>query len=247
VFVGRLDEAGPEVDAALATHRRLLGEQHDETLADLSTRALLLRERLDWPAAEQAYREVSEQRRRIHGDEAEAIQTEVLATARRVLGNDHNVTLIALNNLGVNYSRQGRFEEAEPLYLEELAASRRIVGSEHREVHVSITNLGRLYLRMERFEDAERQLREAVELGRRVLDPGNYGMGISLQAWGDSLVGLGRHAEAEPALLEAWEIMLPLLGEDRGGMKRVAGSLAEVYRVRGDTRQAETWARRATG
>ncbi len=268
IFMGRLDEAKPELDEALATHRAQLGEDHFETLLSLSAVALHFREAQDWSAAEKAYREVSQRLLRIEGkeneltlgsldglawslmrqdrlEEAEAIQLDVLGTARRVLGDDSQVTLTGLNNLAVTYVRQGRLADAEPLYLEDLAATRRTRGEDHSETHVSVTNLGRLYLRMGRFVESERVLKESVELGRRILEPGAFGIGVGLQGWGDSLVGLEKYDEAERPLLEAWDIMLPILGADHPRNKELAKALGRVYDAKGQPRRSAIWSERA--
>jgi len=53
-------------------------------------------------------------------------RTEVLATHRRSLGDDHQETLRAVNNLAVFYNEQGRYAEAEPLHRTALEGRRSI-------------------------------------------------------------------------------------------------------------------------
>lgn len=266
VFAGRLDEAEPELAAAVAGHQGL-GELHEEVMHDESLLALLRRERKDLEGSLETYEDITERRRRVPGSDrvallsdldglawvhyelkhfatAESIQVAALAEAREVLGAEHVTTLALVNNLAVNYVGQGRMADAEPLYLEDLAVSRQRLGNFHEETRVSITNLGRMHFRMGNFEQAERYAREAVEVGRD-LEPRTLGGGIGLECWGSSLVELGRFAEAEAPLREAWSVFAELMGEEFIGCQKAAEGLVRVYTAQGDTAQLAVWAARA--
>ena len=65
----------------------------------------------------------------IFADEAEELLAGSLDVHRRVLGDEHPDTPIAMNNLASVYMTSGRYAEAEALYVEALELFRRLLGS----------------------------------------------------------------------------------------------------------------------
>jgi Tfp pilus assembly protein PilF len=63
--------------------------------------------------------------------EAEPLAVEVLDASRRLVGDDHPDTLLALHNLATIKDELGRQSEAEKLYVKTLEAKRRVLGAEH--------------------------------------------------------------------------------------------------------------------
>ena len=58
--------------------------------------------------------------------QAEALNSQVLETKRRVLGPEHSETLISMNNLAWSQSLQGKYALAQPLYMQVLETRRRV-------------------------------------------------------------------------------------------------------------------------
>ena len=56
--------------------------------------------------------------------EAETYYREALEGSRRVLGDDHPLTLTSINNMGGLLHSQGKLSEAEPYYRESLEGRR---------------------------------------------------------------------------------------------------------------------------
>jgi hypothetical protein len=63
----------------------------------------------------------------------------------RVLGEEHPDTIIAMANLGVTYSMQGKEDKAEELKVKVLEASRRVLGEEHPDTIRAMANLAATY------------------------------------------------------------------------------------------------------
>ncbi len=108
---GRYGAALPFARVQLSIRRRVLGDDHTDTLTSFD----YLVGRL---YAQGRY------------DEAEPLLVEILKIRRRLLGEEHPNTLRTMNNLGGLYQRQGRAGEAEPFLLEALAGRRRVLGNE---------------------------------------------------------------------------------------------------------------------
>ena len=64
-------------------------------------------------------------------DEAVAMQREVLAVSKRVLGAEHPDTLMTAGNLALSLSGQGKYDEAVAMQREVLAVKQRVLGAEH--------------------------------------------------------------------------------------------------------------------
>ena len=69
------------------------------------------------------------------------VQTELVATSRRVRADDHAGTLTAVANLAATHNRMGNHCLAVPLYQEALEVRRRLVGDGHAETLRSVGTL----------------------------------------------------------------------------------------------------------
>jgi len=105
VQLSRWDAAKPLAERALATRRRLLGENHRETLQSLERMGEFASAEKRWSTAETDIGKVLEQR-------------------RRLLGEDDPDTVESMSDLGVTLLSDGKPGEAGPLLRSALAASR---------------------------------------------------------------------------------------------------------------------------
>ena len=110
----------------LETRRRVLGEDHPDTLSSMNSLA-----------------NVYDNQGRY--EEAEALHRQTLETRRRVLGEDHPNTLSSMNSLAYVYSRQGHYEEAEALHRQTLETRRRVLGEDHPNTLSTMNNLVNVY------------------------------------------------------------------------------------------------------
>jgi tetratricopeptide (TPR) repeat protein len=93
-------------------------------------------------------------------DEAAALNARVLASCRRVLGDDHPFTIMSMNNTGMTLMKQRRFRDAEPLFAE---AYRRAPASEldAQKAAYCMARWGPCLVLLERYREAEAPLKEA--------------------------------------------------------------------------------------
>ncbi|MCM3923259.1 FxSxx-COOH system tetratricopeptide repeat protein [Frankia sp. AiPs1] len=144
----------------LAARRRLLGDDHPDTLASRQEVAWIAGVQRQWPDAEKQYREVFDARRRVLGlddsetliswhelawaianqsryDEAEWILHCVLKARRKVVGDHHLRTLTTQHELAWIAALTGRWSQAEAGYRRLLGARRRLLGHDHPETLVA--------------------------------------------------------------------------------------------------------------
>jgi len=124
----------------------VLGPDHPNTLATMTSLASLL-------AGQKRYLE------------AENLMREVLEVQRRTLGLEHAHTLDTLGNLGSLLSMEKRYPEAEKVLRESLAGYVRVLGPGHPSTVYAASNLGHALALEGKRDEAFTSLRFAVEHG----------------------------------------------------------------------------------
>ena len=97
-------------------------------------------------------------------EEAERYLREALEGNRRVLGDDHQHTLISIIGIGVLIHAQEKFDEAEALLAPAIEAARRVLHREHWVTGVLIHRHGASLTALDRHTEAEVELLEAYEI-----------------------------------------------------------------------------------
>jgi tetratricopeptide (TPR) repeat protein len=77
--------------------------------------------------------------------EAVPLAERAVAISDRVLGPEHPITALSLNNLAGLYDAMGQDEQALPLYQRALAIREKVLGPEHADTVASRRNLDALY------------------------------------------------------------------------------------------------------
>ncbi len=160
-------------ESALATRRRILGDEHPDTLSSIGSMGMLLR----WQG---------------RLAEAEPYLRESLEKRRRLLGDEHPQTLASIVSLGLLLSDQGKYTEAQPYYRDALEKRRRVLGDDHPDTLASIHNMGALLDSLGEMPEATRYYREALEKRRRVLGEDHPGALVSLNDVGVPVPGTWR-------------------------------------------------------
>jgi serine/threonine protein kinase/tetratricopeptide (TPR) repeat protein len=266
--LGLVDRATAPQFEALEIRRRLLGEEHPETLTSLSHAGTLLKTQGRQTEAEPYYRKMLEGRRRVLGDdhpdtltaisnmgflfhaqgrldEAEVYHREALERRRLVLGDDHPGTLTSLNEMGTLLRSQGKSAEAGVYYRQALEARRRVLGDDHPNTLISINNMGFLLQTQRKFAEAEPYYREALERRRRVLGDDHPDTLRSISNLGTLLDGQGRLAEVEPFHREALERRRRVLGSDHPDTLTSINNMGGLLQSQGKLDEAEPYRRQS--
>ena len=218
--LGLYREAQPQLEKALSLRRRLLGDDHPDTLASMGDLAVLYRD-LSKPA------------------EAESLLANVLNVQRRVLGADRPETLETAHELAQVYEEQGKSAQAAPLLTETLKARRRILGDENPDTLLSLVELGGLYQSQGKYADAEHAMTKALAVQRRVWGDDHPETLASMNALAVLYAAEGKYAQAEPLYVEALGIQRRVLGEEHSETLITMNNLASLYRTEGKYAEAE--------
>ena len=205
--LGLYAQAEPLLAESLDARRRLLGEEHPETLRVAFDMAILL--------------DLAGRRK-----EAEALNRQVLEARTRVLGPDHPETLRSMNALANSYGRQQRYKEAEALHRQALAAQQRVLGADHPQTLKTMLGLAMDYASLDRKEEMEPLTRQAFETSRRVLGADHPDTVQAMAALAMTYSELGRHQESEPLYRQGIEISRRIVGPDHPDTLRWTNNLA---------------------
>ena len=264
--LGLLDSALPLQTAALATNRRVLGQEHPDTLSSINNMGMLLSAQGKLAEAEPFLKEALDQRRRVLGvehpdtltsltnmglllddqgrpDEAEPLYREALEAQRRALGEDHPDTLICLSNLGMLLMSQNKLAEAEPYLRESLEKHRRVLGNEHEDTLIAINNMGLLLKAQDRLDEAGPYYRESLATRRRVLGEEHPSTLTAINNMGFLLNAQGKLEEAESYYRDSLEKHRRVLGENHPRTLSAGNNLGMLLRNQGQFVAAEPYAR----
>jgi serine/threonine protein kinase/tetratricopeptide (TPR) repeat protein len=262
--LGLYKDAQPLLETALQTRRRVVGQDHPDTLASANALANLYWYQGKYREAEPLYSDIVERRTHLLGadhpdtlranydlaslyqkqkrwEEFDRLSRDTLARQRRVLGDNHPDTLASLRNLQSSYFARGRYEEALPVAVEVLESERRIFGEDHPKALGSLHNLATIYDALGRYGEAEPLYLKAVDAKRRVLGGEHPLTARTLDRLASMYMKQQRYAEAESAFLAAYFGFSNSASGVNADTWRVVRSLAEMYVATGQPTKAAEW------
>jgi tetratricopeptide (TPR) repeat protein len=259
---GRHREAQPLYEKALAIRRKVLGEEHPDTVSSyhnlannldaqvrhsqaqpLLEQALAIRRRVlgeEHPATAESYNALAmnlDSRGRYR--EAEEGHRKALAIWRNVLGEEHPDTVTGYNNVAFNLWRQGRYREAEEGFRKALAIRRKVLGEEHPDTATSYNNLAASVNDQGRYKEAEEGYRKALAIWRKVRGEEHPLTAASYDNLAHNLDAQGHYAQAQPLHEHALAIRRKVLGEEHPDTAHSYNNLANNLNDQGQYVQAQ--------
>ena len=119
---GKYGDALPLAERVLEIRERLLGTEHRDVAAAITSLAGVYSGRGDYV-------------------KAVSLSQRALDIREKALGKDHPDTAQSTNNLAALYSFQGKFDEAEPFYKRALDIREKALGKDHPDTAQSLNNL----------------------------------------------------------------------------------------------------------
>jgi len=254
---------------SVATHRRLLGPDHPETLAAIGELANSYWYQAQYPESIPLYAEVAAARKHRLGPdhpdtmradydlasayvganrmtEAEPLLIGTLERQKRVLGPSHADTLDSLGNLSSIYYREKRFAEAMQMSKQVLEGTESARGANHPETIRSMHNLATNYAALREFDQAEALYLETLKKKKAVLGAEHPDVASTLRALAHLYFGQHRFEAAVPLLLEAHRIYHAAFGDQNARTQSVIKLLVDVYAGWGKKGDAAKWQARVT-
>ncbi|KAI0829146.1 kinesin light chain [Hypoxylon sp. FL0890] len=179
----------------LALARKVLGEEHPETLSTMRSLGRAILSQGNYISAEK-------------------ILSETVAICNKALGKEHHETLSSTISLCISLMRQGKYFEAEKILLENLELTRKVYGREHINTLTAMSNLGWLYGVQGKKVKAEETLREVYEFNLKALGEKHPRTLLAMKEIGMTLLRLGNYSEAEELLRKTLPPMGELFGKE---------------------------------
>jgi nucleoside phosphorylase/tetratricopeptide (TPR) repeat protein len=260
---GKYSEAENMFYSAWEWRKRVLGQEHPDTLASMAYLAPTYIYQGRWKEAEELGAQVMEISKRVLGrehpstlvnmgnlasayshqgrwKEAEELEVQVVETLKRVLGQEHPDTLINMGNLASTYGHQGRWKEAEELAIQVMETSKKILGAEHLATLNSMANLASTYMEQRRLKEAEELSIQVVEMRKRVLGLEHPDTLTSMANLASTYLGQGRWKEAEELFMQVTETRKRVLGQEHpstlSSMGQPRGGVLETRTMEGGRR-----------
>ncbi len=221
-----LHEAETLTRQSLALQTKLRGRETAEAAAALYTLSAVLRFQWSAGGADAPARLA----------EAEAVTREMLATRRKLFGNEHPEVAKSLDSLSAVLRIQGRPAEAEAVARESLALRKKMFPGDHPDLTRSLQFLGEILADQGKLHEAESRLREGLEMGRRM--HGGDGLAIAHDGLARVLERQGKLPGAEALFRKAVEIGKKHLGDDHPEVVIYLSKLAGILHQQGKLDEA---------
>jgi len=249
--------------AAAKTRKKLLGQEHEDTLRSVSLVGGVHVLRGRWDEAESLFVQVMETRKSKLGadhldtlisminlastyreqgrwEEAESLGVQVMETHKSKLGADHPNTLTSIGDLASTYRKQGRWEEAESLGVQVMETRKSKLGADHPDTLISIGDLALTYRKQGRWEEAESLGVQVIETHKSKLGADHPDTLTSMDNLALTYKKQGRWEEAESLGVQVIETRKSKLGADHPNTLTSMGNLASTYINQGRWEEAES-------
>ncbi|KAF8119870.1 P-loop containing nucleoside triphosphate hydrolase protein [Mycena galopus ATCC 62051] len=269
-YAGRLREVAKLEVNTLEMRKKLLGDDHLDTLQAVHNLAGTYVQLGRFEEAEKLQLVVLEKRRKLLGDhhldtlltmnnlalayhhldrfqEAEKLQLVVLKKCRKLLGDDHLNTLSVMINLAHTYSDLGQFQEAEKLELVVLEKWRKLFGDDHLDTLLTMNNLALTYDALDRFNEAEKLQLVVLEKRRKLLGDEHLETVHAMNDLGYTYYRQGQFEKAKELQVVAVEKQRKLFGDNHPETQRYMRNLAQTYKKLDKQTEAEELEQLQTG
>lgn len=256
-YRGDYRTAGRLQEQALDGYRRLVGDEHPDTLGSLNNLAATRQAQGDYASARALHEQALTLRRRTLGDEhpdtldsinnladtlhsqgdyagARALFEQALAVLRRTLGEEDPATLDLTNNLAETLRAQGDYASARALHEQALALRRRTLGDEHRLTLLSLNNLAATLHALGDYASARGFLERALAVYTRVLGDEHPDTLQSLNNLAWALYSQGDHVGSRALFEQAVASRQRTLGDQHPATLDSINNLAATLYAQGD-------------
>ncbi|CAE6539782.1 unnamed protein product [Rhizoctonia solani] len=159
----------------------------------------------------------------------EQIDILLLEALKKEHGEDHEDTLLIMNNLATVYSDLGRHDEAEILQVQLVESSKRVLGEEHESTLTRIADLASDYSKLGRHNEAMQLQTQVLDTTRRLLGEDHPDTLSTMSQLARTYGDIGRREEAEELGRQVLESRKRVLGEEHPKTLDSMAALARLY------------------
>ncbi len=251
--LGQFDDAARLIEASMAEHLALLGEDHAE-VADDAFAAARLAATTGRPGVDSLHQRALALRTAAYGpvDPRTAEALNGLGLARMASDRVSADTLLrkalaifeanpaslaglgeTLNNLGLLNHSNAQYDEAEQFYLRALDIKQRVYGEDHPVLLITQTNLGWLYQLSGRYAEADSILRDVLAARRRIYGERHVLVASALQGVAEVAQQRGDYETAQALFEQALAVRRELLPDGHVSIARTVHMVARTQAAGG--------------
>jgi hypothetical protein len=171
--------------------------------------------------------------------EAEDMAVRAMKVRKKILGNEHDHTLIAMTMVGVVYDHNALWDAAEELGVQVLEAHKRNLGADHPNTLTSMANLALIYWNQGRWNAAKELGVQVLEARKRKLGADHLDTLTSIANLASTYHGQGRWNAAEELNVQVLEARKRKLGAAHPDTLTSMSNLASTYYAQGRWDAAE--------
>ncbi len=168
-----------------------------------------------------------------------------IATWQKAIALQQNLNLSldladSLNELGILYCKQEKYNQAEPLFKQALTMSQELLGDHHPDVAGILNNLAALYHNQRRYEEAEPLFNQALAMRQKLLGDHHSDVAFSLNRLAELYRRQKRYKEAESLFKQALVMRQKLFGDRHPDVATSLNQLATLYFSQGKYEESES-------
>lgn len=229
-----VNQAFPRLEAATHSRCQRLFSQVQACVNLIAQYALVSQEGVE--LLDKALSYIKEQGPQI---EVEPLLARLSAMREQMQGARHPDTAMALNDLALLYSAQGRYEQAEPIFLRALPILEQALGPDHLKVAQCLNSLAQIYRDQQRYAEAESCYRRVLTIQERILGPDDIQISVDLANLGVLYWQQKQYFKALPLFLQSLSIDERVLGPAHLDVAKGLQNIATHCRAQGDNIRAK--------
>lgn len=164
-----------------------------------------------------------------YGEAEDLLQAEIEQAER--IGSLNPRLACSLNELGILYAKQHKYEQADPMFQRSLGVCVAVLGSDHPDVAVILKNIGILKASQSRYVEADLLLKQSLLLTKRVLGHDHPIAAGTMRTIAVFQAVQGHYGEAEPFIRRSLEIGEKTLGSKHPEVAASRKVFAKVLRT----------------
>jgi tetratricopeptide (TPR) repeat protein len=171
--------------------------------------------------------------------QAQPLCEKALAIRRKLLGDDHPLTVQSYDNLAYNLNARGKYTQAQPLFETALEIRRRLLADDHPDTAVGYNNVAMSLHAQGRYAQAQPLLEKALAIQRRLLADDHPDTAASYNNLAINLMDQGKYSQAQPLFETALATLRRLHSDDHPDTAQIYSNLATNLMVQGKYAQAQ--------
>ncbi|KAI9772831.1 MAG: hypothetical protein M1840_008713 [Geoglossum simile] len=176
---------------------------------------------------------------------AEPLAEQAARWVKKLLGPEHPVTLVNMDNLAEVLDRRGKYGEADEMHRQALESRGKALGPEHLDTLMSVEGLAGVLRNQGKYKEAEEMNRRTLESREKVLGSEHLYTVTSMSNMASVLQSLGKYRGAEEMLRRVLELREKVLGSEHPDTLMGMNNLAVVLQNQSKYGEAEEMHRRA--